>query len=158
MADLGAGSGFYSRVAANGVGHTGRVYAVEIQKGLVEKLENELSKSGISNVEVIWGDIETKGGTKIADKTMDAVVASNILFQVDDKLGLIDEIKRILKPQGKVLVIDWSESFGGMGPAPDHVITEEKALSLFTRRGFKMVEKISAGDHLYGIIFRYESR
>jgi ubiquinone/menaquinone biosynthesis C-methylase UbiE len=156
VADFGAGTGFNTKVASVRVGHTGKVYAIEIQKGLVNKLRSELAKEGISNVEVIWGDIEVKHGTKIANNLMDAVIASNILFQAEDKLGFVDEIKRILKPQGKVLVIDWNDSFSGMGPIPEHIIKKDKAEDLFIKRGFKKMENISVGDHHYGIIFKYE--
>ncbi len=156
VADLGAGTGAYTKAAAVRVGHTGHVYSVEVQKEMVKKLENELIKSDIKNRECIWGDIEKVGGTKLADKSMDAVILSNVFFQADDKLGVIDEAKRILKSNGKLLLVDWSESFGGMGPAHTAVVTKDKAISLFERRGFRTVESISAGAHHYGIIFMYE--
>lgn len=156
VADLGAGTGFYSMEASRRVGHTGKVYAVEVQKNMVKKLESELKEKGIKNVDCIWGDIEKSGGTKIADESLDAVILSNILFQVSDKLGLIDETKRIIKKGGKVLLVDWTESFGGMGPAPHHVVTKKSATELFSKRGFKILENISASDHHYGIIFTHE--
>lgn len=156
VADFGAGSGAYSRACSNKVGYNGKVYAIEVQKELVKKLESEMKHWGISNVECIWGDIEKKNGTKLADHTVDAVIISNVLFQAEDKLGMIDEAKRILKKNGKVLLIDWSDSFGGMGPDPDHVITETGATDLFNKRGFKFDSKITAGVHHYGIIFSYE--
>lgn len=159
VADFGAGTGAYSKAAANKVGYTGKVYAIEVQKDLVKKLESEIKQWGISNVECIWGNIEKRHGTNLADHSVDAVIISNVLFQADDKLGLIDEAKRILKQGGKILFIDWSDSFSGMGPNPDHVITEDKARELFLKRGFKTVENIRAGAHHYGIIFSYnESR
>ena len=156
VADFGSGTGFYVKAASAHVGNSGKVYAIEVQKGMVKRLESEIKQWKLSNVDCIWGDIENIGGTKIAEKSMDAVIISNVLFQVEDKLGLIDEAKRILKKQGKVLLIDWKESFGGMGPAPHHVVDEKKARELFTKRGFKFVENIAAGDHHYGIIFIYE--
>jgi ubiquinone/menaquinone biosynthesis C-methylase UbiE len=156
VADLGAGSGFYSKAVSERVGYTGKVYAVEVQKDLVKKLESEIRNWGISNIECIWGDIEKRHGTKIADQSMDAVIISNVLFQAEDKLGVIDEAKRILKKGGNVLLIDWTESFGGMGPTPQSVITEIKAKELFEKRGFKFVEKISTNAHHYGIIFTHE--
>jgi ubiquinone/menaquinone biosynthesis C-methylase UbiE len=156
VADLGAGSGFYAKAVSERVGYTGKVYAVEVQKDLVKKLESEIRSWGISNIECIWGDIEKRHGTKIADQSMDAVIISNVLFQAEDKIGLIDEAKRILKKKGNVLFIDWTESFGGMGPAPQNVITEIKAKELFEKRGFVFVEKISTSPHHYGIIFKYE--
>ena len=154
VADLGAGTGYYIRATSPRVGPSGHVYAIEMQKGLVKKLESEIKQWGLTNTECIWGDIEAKNGTKLADQSMDAVVLSNVLFQVEDKLGLINEVKRILKDDGRVLLVDWTESFGGMGPSPKDVVTEKKARDLFRERGFKVDETISAGEHHYGIIFK----
>ena len=127
-----------------------------MQKDLVKKLESDIKHWGLSNIDCIWGDIERKGGTKISDHSMDAVIASNVLFQAEDKLGLIDEAKRVLKKGGKVLLIDWSGSFGGMGPTSEHIVTESMAKELFEKRGFKFLENIPANVHHYGIIFIYE--
>jgi len=156
VADFGAGSGFNTRAASAYVGHTGKVYAIEVQKSLVKKLEDDLREAKISNVSCIWGDIEKKGGTKLSDKSVDAIIISNVLFQVPDKLGLIDEAKRILKDDGKVLLIDWQESFGNLGPTFDTVVSKSMAEDLFHRRGFKTLETISTGPHHYGIIFIHE--
>lgn len=153
VADFGAGSGFYVSALSKRVGPSGHVYAVEVQKDMLKKIESELKETHIKNVDCIWGDIEKVGGTKIKDNSLDAVVISNVLFQVEDKLGVIDEAKRILKSDGKVLLVDWQESFGGMGPAPHHVVTEERAVELFTKRGFRKSSTISVPDHHYGIIF-----
>ena len=156
VADFGAGTGFYSRACSARVGNTGKVYAIEVQKELVKKLESDIKNWGISNIDCIWGDIEIKGGTKISDASIDVAILSNILFQVEDKLGLIDEVKRILKKGGKVLLVDWNDSFNGMGPTKENLITENTAKELFKRRGFEFTESISASEHHYGIIFTYE--
>lgn len=153
VADFGAGSGAYTKLASAKVGSTGIVYAIEVQKDLVTRLESEVKKWGFSNVECLWADIEKKGGTKLADKSIDYVIISNVLFQAEDKLGLIDEAKRILKDDGRVLLIDWSDSYSGMGPAPHHLVTEEAARALFKQRGFRVMENISTSVHHYGIIF-----
>lgn len=158
VADFGAGTGFYSKAASSIVGYSGKVYAIEVQKDLVKKLESEIIHWGLKNVECIWGDIERSGGTKISDHSMDAVIISNVLFQAEDRLGLIDEAKRVLKIGGHILLIDWSDSFGGMGPTAQNVVNESMARELFEKRGLKYEKRISANDHHYGIIFKYESR
>lgn len=158
VADFGAGAGFYSKAASERVGYTGKVYAIEVQKDLVKKLEKDIKDWGITNIECIWGDIERRGGTKISDNSMDKVIISNVLFQAEDKLGLIDEVKRVLKKGGEALLIDWSESFGGMGPSKEMVITQSEALELFKKRGLIFVKNISTSPHHYGIILKYESR
>jgi ubiquinone/menaquinone biosynthesis C-methylase UbiE len=158
VADFGAGTGAYSLASGHKVGHTGHVYSIEVQKDLVKKLESEIKGWGVSNVDCIWGNIEKKHGTKIADKSMDAVIIANVLFQAEDKLGLIDEAQRILKNNGKVLMIDWTSSFGGMGPSIENVVSEEMAMDLFLKRGFKFFERITTNPHHYGIIFTHEYR
>src|SRR3989339_2260911 len=107
VADLGAGTGYYS-VAAGRLVPRGKVYAVEIVKDFLTTIKNKVKEAHLSNVEIIWGDIEKLGGTKIGDGVIDAVIASNVFFQVENKNKFIEEIKRILKPKGKVLFIDWS--------------------------------------------------
>ncbi|MFA6515011.1 MAG: methyltransferase domain-containing protein [Candidatus Paceibacterota bacterium] len=156
VADFGAGTGFYSKAASSRVGYSGKVYAIEVQKGLLTKLESELKSWGITNVDCIWGDIEKRGGTKISDHSMDAVIISNVLFQAEDKLGLIDEASRVLRKGGRVLLIDWAESFGSMGPTTENVVTESMARVLFEKRGFEFMEDISTSPHHYGIIFKHE--
>ena len=156
VADFGAGTGAYSLSLSKRVGHTGHVYAVEVQKGLVKKLEDELKSWNVSNVECIWGNIEKLHGTKIADHSMDAIVVANVLFQAEDKVGLIDEASRILKRGGRVLFIDWLSSFSNMGPSPMHIVLPNMAIDLFTKRGFKFLERINTGAHHYGIIFTHE--
>lgn len=156
VADFGAGTGFYSRACSPRVGPSGKIFAIEVQKELVRKLEVELRNWGVSNVECIWGDIERKGGTKLSDNSIDAVIVSNVLSLSEDRAGLIEEARRILKKGGKVLLIDWVYSFGADGPKSENLITEDKARDLFEKRGFKLDERISVGANHYGIIFKYE--
>jgi len=152
VADLGAGSGAYTLAAARQVGTSGKVYAIEVQKDLLSSLKNNAQKQGLLNVDVIWGDIERTGATKLKEQSVDATIVSNVLFQAEDKKGLIAEVKRILKPKGKVLVVDWQESYGGMGPHPDHVVHESGAKKMFEEGGFSIERHISAGPHHYGFI------
>ena len=154
VADLGVGSGFYVVAAARMVGDLGRVFGVDVQKELVAEVKRTAEKEKLENVEVIWGDIEKAEGTKIKEAQLDAVIVSNVLFQVEDREGLIKEIARILKPGGKVLVVDWMDSFAGMGPSRTSVVTQEVAESLFVNLGFRVEKRIDAGDHHYGFVAR----
>lgn len=153
VADFGAGSGFYSRAISLRVGNSGKVYAIEVQKDLVKKLEHDFKNEGLSNISCIWGDVEAKGGTKLSDNSMDVVVISNIMFLVDDKIGLIDEAHRVLKKTGVVLFIDWLDMYGDNNK---NLFSREKAKDLFEKRGFKVEENLITNINHYGIIFRYE--
>lgn len=154
VADFGAGTGAYTKEAARRVGASGRVYAIEIQKELATRLKGELKHEGITNTEVIWGTIEKRGGSELNDSVIDAVILANTLFLVPDKVELVKEVARVLKPGGKLLLVDWMDSFGGIGPLPDMVVPPEKAQALFEHHGFSILEHIpESGDHHYGMIF-----
>ena len=152
VADLGAGSGFYAIPAARIV-TKGKVYAIDIQKDFLTSIKNKALESHLGNIECIWGDVEKIGGTKMKDGIIDAAIVSNVLFQIEDKSNFIKEAKRILKPNGKLLFIDWSDNGSPMGPSFDKIISKEKAKEIFENEGFICVRDINTGDHHYGIIF-----
>lgn len=154
VVDLGAGAGYYSFAAAKAVGHDGVVYAVDVQKDILDRMLSDAHHQGISNIKAIWGNIETVQGTRLRDTSVDAVILSNTFFQVEDKKGCLDEIHRILKTTGRFLLIDWSESFGGMGPKSSEVIMENVAKDICEQHGFAYDSSIDAGAHHYGLIFR----
>ncbi len=154
IADFGSGSGHYSMAASRALIATGRVYAVDVQPDLLTKLKNEAVRQGLYNIEVIWGNIEKLGGTKLRDNSVDLVLLSNILFQLDDRETMVKEVKRVLRPAGRVMVVDWSDSFGGIGPKQENVVKKETAKELFEKSGFHLDKEFNAGAHHYGIIVK----
>jgi len=154
VADFGAGTGEHAIAAAERVGDHGRVYAVEIQKDLLGNIKSAAKKKDLTNIDFLWGDIETLHGTKISDGAVDAVIITNVFFQVEDDQGMMKEAFRILKKGGQVLVVDWTDSFGGLGPQPADVITEAKAKQMLGESGFAVERTFPAGDHHYGVIAR----
>lgn len=154
VADLGVGSGHYAVVASHLVGDTGRVYAVDIQEDILLRLKDDLRRLGRKNVETVWGNIEKTGGTKLKDHAVDAVILSNVLFQLDEKDKAIAEVKRILAPQGKLLVVDWAGAYEGVGPEHERVVREHDAERMFIDAGFYKVKAFHTGAHHYSILFQ----
>jgi ubiquinone/menaquinone biosynthesis C-methylase UbiE len=152
VADLGAGAGFYSLPLARTVGPYGRVYAVEIQDSLLTSFSSTAQSEGLGNIEVIWGDVEEIGGSKLGNASVDVVVIANTMFQVSNKKIFLDEACRILKQDGKIIFVDWTDSHGGLGPSPDLVFPKEEALALFKESGLTITREIDAGEHHYGMI------
>jgi ubiquinone/menaquinone biosynthesis C-methylase UbiE len=155
VGDFGAGSGHYSRAAAAIVGYSGRVYAVDVQENVLKHLKLNTHDHHLATIETVWGDVEKLGGSHLRDATLDAVILANTLFQIHmkDRDGLLAEMRRVLKPGGKLLVVDWKGSYGGIGPAPEHVVPKQDAEKLFTDAGFVVVSSFEAGSHHYGIVF-----
>lgn len=154
VADLGAGSGFFTRAAARIVGESGVVWAVDVHRDMLPRLKNLAHAEDLHNVEVIHGDIEHMGGSNLPAEQFDFCILSNVLFATEHKKMAAAEIKRLLKNGGRALVIDWSASFGGLGPHKDHVITARAARQMFEEAGLAWVSDISAGTYHWGFIVR----
>ena len=152
VADLGAGTGHFT-VALSFVVPRGKVYAVEIQKDFLDKIHSKIKDLNISNIETLRGDIEKKGGTKLKDGILDAVLLSNVLFQIEDKNTLIEEVKRILKPNGSLIVIDWHHT-SPLVSKNHKAVPKSKAREIAERKGLLWHKDIDVGEHHYGIIFK----
>ncbi len=154
VADLGSGAGFYSILVGKVVGPSGRVYAVDVVKDLLQKIQSEATAQGVHNIKLIWGDLDHPRGTTLADASVDRVLIINTLFQIENRDGMVTEALRILKPKGKLLFIDWTDSYGGMGPQPEFVIRPDVARTMFEHDGFEFDRELDAGDHHYGFVFK----
>jgi len=154
VADFGAGSGAYVFALAEELQGSGRIYVVDIQKDLLRRVLNESHRRGFNNVEILWGDLEASKGSKIANDELDLVIVSNLLFQVDDKRAVINEGARILRPDGRLVVIDWSESFGGLGPTRESIVTKDVVREIAQNAGLSFAKEFAPGAHHYGLIFK----
>lgn len=155
VVDLGAGSGGYAIIAGEAVTSRGSVYAVDLNRDALTRLKKDAQEKGLHNIDIVWGDIEVKNGVKLQDHIADAILVCNTLFMVEDKPSLIEEIKRLLKPKGKVLVVEWSDSHGGIGPHKDHVFSENEAKHIFQEHGFTISHVSDDNSYHYRFVATY---
>ncbi len=156
VADLGSGAGHYSFPLSDLVGPKGEVYCIDIKKDVLVALKNQAEKEGRENIEVIWGDIEKIDGTKLRDGVLDGALFSSILFQLKDKVTALKEAKRILKPGGKLCVIEWADlSYlsGVKETDNESTIDKEELTTMASANGFHFQKSFEAGEHHYGLIF-----
>jgi ubiquinone/menaquinone biosynthesis C-methylase UbiE len=154
IADFGAGSGAYVFPVAEALAASGAVYAIDVQKDLLRKIKNEAKARGLETVEILWGDLEVPHGTKLADETIDLVIMSNALFQLKHKQTALAEAFRVLRTSGRLALIDWSDSFRGLGPVPESVVKRDEGLALATGAGFVFTREIHPGGHHWGLLLR----
>lgn len=154
VADFGAGAGYLAVEAAEVVGKEGRVYVIDIQQDLLTKSTHLAQEHHLDSIVFIHGDLEKENGSTLPDASVDAVIISNLLFQVEDKSAVLKEAYRILKDKERILIVDWRESFGGVGPQPEHVLLENDLRALAKDAGFTFVSSIDTGAYHYGLIFR----
>lgn len=156
VADFGAGSGAHVFPLAEAVGESGRVYAIDVQRDLLVRIKNEANRRKHHHVDVLWGDLENLGGSKIADNVVDIVFLSNVLFQLKDKHTSLMEARRVLKPSGMFAIIERDSSVRGLHRA--HSIPRDDVFAFARMADFEPVREFPAGTHHYGIIFRPVAR
>ncbi|MBP6948893.1 MAG: methyltransferase domain-containing protein [Candidatus Pacebacteria bacterium] len=150
VADIGCGTGAYTIALAEEVGEMGQVYAVDVHREALHTLIGTLEKRNIQNVEMLWADAEEY--IPIDGFSLDAVVVSNVLFQVSNIHSLLANVLKILKPEGQLLIVEWSDSHGGVGPHKDHVIDEQYAEKCVVHNHFRILKRLPAGDFHYAFI------
>lgn len=154
VADFGSGSGYYTIAAARLVGPSGVVYSIDVQKDVLAAIKSTAELNHLSNVEIVWADLEKEKGSHLASASVGFVIVSNILFQVENRLAIAREAFRILKEMGKVAVVEWDKSKKGLGPVMEKRLSEEDAKKIFLEEGFLLDRKIPAGENHYGLLFK----
>ncbi|MFH1047336.1 MAG: methyltransferase domain-containing protein [Patescibacteria group bacterium] len=154
IADFGCGTlGHYVFPAAHLVGPEGQVFAVDILKSVLSGVESRAKLEGVTNVRLLWGDIERDRGVKIADNILDIGLLINNLFMSKQKQAMLVECVRMVKPGGKFIVIDWKPAGVSFGPDPATRVNPEEAKALAVGAGLKHIKDIVPGNYHYGFVF-----
>ncbi len=154
VADFGAGMGHYAEKLSKDVGPDGKVYIIEIQNDVLGRVKKDFDEKKIQNIEYINSNLEVEGGSKIASEKVDFVLIASVLFQSLEKENIIKEAVRILRPNGRILVVEWKACFSGIGPDEDLIFQEEQALELMKKYPVKLERTLDAGDYHYAFMFR----
>ncbi len=151
VADFGAGSGGWAIPVAKIVDE-GRVYALDILEDPLSALRRKAESEEVYNIETKIVNLEKLEGSKLRPGTVDLVILSNVLFQIDDKKTTLKEAKRILKNNGKILIVDWKKH-DKFGPEEKEAVSEEDVKKLTEEVGLKFIEELDASRYHYALIF-----
>jgi ubiquinone/menaquinone biosynthesis C-methylase UbiE len=155
VADLGCGgAAHFTLPAAKMVGDKGKVFAVDVLKFVLDSVQSWAKMEGITNIKTIWADLEIFGSTYIKSLSLEAVLLINILFQSRKHLNIFKEAVRILKPGGKLLVIDWKLTQIPFGPPPEIRVKKEEVKAIAHQLGLEKINEFSAGTYHFGLIFQ----
>lgn len=153
VADLGSGTGFFALELARVVGRDGAVSAVDIMQEPLDAVRTRAETMGLGNIHPIRANLEVRGGTTIPDNSQDLALLANTLFQSQQKEAIIAEAMRMLKPGGRLCIVEWKKGAGGFGP-PDDLRTDEQTMrAIAIAAKAKFDGTIDAGTLYYGLVF-----
>ena len=147
-ADFGSGSGGWAIPLAKRL-KFGKVYAIDILEEPLSALKSKAEIQRVYNIETISSNVEK--GVKIPDLSCDLVLLTNLLFQVEDKKRVLTEAKRVLKKEGKILVVDWFPQ-APQGPKEGRISAKE-VKEMAKDLNLKLEKEFQAGIFHYGLIF-----
>ncbi len=140
VADLGAGSGWFTIRLANRVGPNGLVYAEDIQRQMIDSITRRVERLGLTNVRTVLG---TASDPRLPAK-VDAVLIVDSYHEMEQPVALLKNVGRSLKPGGRIGIVNFTKDGGGPGPAiedrvdPERVVADARAagLALQSRQTF----------------------
>lgn len=103
VADIGAGDGFFTSRLARAVGASGRVFAVEIDDGMMDRLRKRLQQDGIDNVTIVKGAVDDP---KLPEATLDAALIVNAYHEMEQHQSILAALRRALKPDGRLVIVE----------------------------------------------------
>ena len=149
-ADLGCGSGFFTIPLSQKVK---KVYAIDIQKEMLEFLEQKIQRLKIKNIEPI---LSKEDEIPLENESIDLLMSINTLHEFGDKERMIEEMGRVLKLYGKLLIVDFKKEDTGFGPPVAIRVSKVQAKSLFEKKGFTILESKDLVYH-YLLVFSKEN-
>ena len=104
VADIGAGSGYYSSRIAKRIGPTGRVYATDIQPGMIAILERRIKAEGLTNVTTILGSMEDP---TLPPRSIDLAIMVDVYHELQQPQLFLQRLKETFKPGGRLVLLEF---------------------------------------------------
>lgn len=132
VADLGAGSGWFTTLAAKRVGERGKVFAVEINQEYINNINERAKKEGYKNIQTVLG---TEDDPKLAANSVDACLILKTYHEIAQPVQVLQNLMKALRKDGLVGIIDRN------GKGDDHGIDKQKVIDEAKRAGFVLKEE-----------------
>ena len=151
VADLGCGTGYFTIPLSHKVK---KVYGIDIQKEMLTFLEQKIQQQKIRNIETM---LSKENEIPLKNKSVDLLVSVNTLHEFRHKEAIIDEIRRVLKADGRAVIIDFKKEISDSGPPLSHRISKEQAESLFKEKGLTTLKTQDLKLHYLLVFGKTES-
>jgi ubiquinone/menaquinone biosynthesis C-methylase UbiE len=150
IADIGAGSGYFTFHLARHVGDKGKVYAVDVSPDMVRHLNRRIRESKASNVITILADPDDP---LLPDQSVNRFFICDVWHHVDNQTKYLSLLKKMLKPGGEIVMIDFHKKELPIGPPLQMKIAREDLIKQMEVNGFKMTKEHTFLPYQYFIEF-----
>jgi ubiquinone/menaquinone biosynthesis C-methylase UbiE len=147
--DVGSGDGFFTILAARMVGEKGMVYVVDTDASAIERLKRKAAEKGLANVKAVVAEAEE---TVFCEGCADVVFYSIVLHDFHDAAKVLLNVKRMLKPSGRLVDLDWKKKPMSFGPPLQIRFSEKQASTLMEAAGFQIESITDVGPFHYVIV------
>ncbi len=154
VADIGAGSGLFSRLFAQRVGSSGTVYAVDIAKSLVDHIAETARAMELDNIMPVLGDPRSP---KLAENSVDVVFIAAAYHHFEYNEEMLAEIKKALRPDGLFLLLDPERIEGKSSPGTLRMVRAGKGTVTdeVIDAGFELIEEVDMFEEYYVLKFKH---
>ena len=150
VADLGAGTGYFTWRLARRVGPSGKVFAVDVQQNMLDVVARELKKRNLSNVELLLGG---ESDPRLPVGALDLVFIANSYHEFSEPETIIAAVRRSLKPDGRLVVLEYAKENTFVPVAPAHKMSIEEIRSEIEPVGFDLDRILDFLPMQHGLIF-----
>jgi len=147
--DIGCGDGFFTIPAAEIAGASGRVYAADIDASAINRLNKKATAKSLANISAKIGTGEE---TVFCEACADIVFYSMVLHDFRDPAKVLSNARKMVKPNGRLVNLDWKKKRSVFGPPVRIRFSEEHAKNLIEAAGFKVENISDAGRNHYIIM------
>jgi ubiquinone/menaquinone biosynthesis C-methylase UbiE len=150
VADIGAGSGWFTIRLARRVGPRGVVYAEDVQKEMISAISRRVSREGFNNVVPKLG---LKNDPRLPAASLDAVLMVDAYHEIEDRVSMLSNLAKALKPQGRLGIVDFRLDGTGPGPAPEERVSPDVVVNDAKKAGLKLLRQEPFLQYQYFLIF-----
>jgi ubiquinone/menaquinone biosynthesis C-methylase UbiE len=151
LADIGAGTGFYTRRLAKLTGSRGVVYAVDIQPEMLDLLTNKMAELNLRNVKSVLGSLTDP---KLPPKSVDLILMVDVYHEFDHPYEMVQAMARALKPSGRIVFVEFRGEDPTVPIKPAHKMTEAQVRREMAVQPLQWVETIETLPRQHIIVFR----
>jgi SAM-dependent methyltransferase len=155
VADIGAGSGWFTVRLARRVGPNGIVYAQDLQPEMVSAIFRRVQREGLTNVQTVAGMENDPNFPAAAMGKLDAILMVGVYQEIDvaNRASMLENLAAALKPGGRIGVVDFKLNGGGPGPPMEERIDPQIVIRDAARAGLTLLSQEPSLPYQYVLIF-----